>query len=351
VKYSSLHITNFRSIVELKIDNFKRINLITGRNNCGKTTVLEALFQISGMSNPNLPVTVNNIRDLVLTSDDNLRFIFHNLDFKQKPYISAILDGNKRDLVIKPKYASQYNKTLVNDNKINVFNDNVIATSNNEFSVVNGLSLEFNDERYNKKFISEISLSGGAVKIDAQYRENLKCSFHAPQFYMSMFPQRIEQLLVNKQMDGVISSLNEIDKSITDIRIGTAGILYVDIGLNKLLPLNIMGDGIRRILSILAAVSDMRGGILLIDEIETGLHYSSLETLWKSLLRASDLYDVQLFITTHSTECIRALSAILEKDSDAIYLYRIERNENTHRAFEYPSDMVAACVEDNIEMR
>jgi AAA15 family ATPase/GTPase len=106
MKYSTIKNTNFRSIAELNLENFKQINLITGRNNCGKTTVLEALFLISGMSNPQLPVTINNFRDLALTSDDNFNFIFHNLDFEQEPQISTLLDGTKRRLVIKPKYVT-----------------------------------------------------------------------------------------------------------------------------------------------------------------------------------------------------------------------------------------------------
>ncbi|MDR1074512.1 MAG: AAA family ATPase, partial [Treponema sp.] len=67
MKYSAINITNFRSIAELNLENFKQVNLITGRNNCGKTTALEALFLISGMSNPELPVKINNFRDLALT--------------------------------------------------------------------------------------------------------------------------------------------------------------------------------------------------------------------------------------------------------------------------------------------
>jgi AAA15 family ATPase/GTPase len=91
--------------VDLNVKNFKQINLIIGRNNCGKTTILDALFQISGMSNPHLPAAINNLRELALTSDDNFNYIFHNFDFNQNPYIRAVLDGAARDLVIKPKYA------------------------------------------------------------------------------------------------------------------------------------------------------------------------------------------------------------------------------------------------------
>jgi AAA15 family ATPase/GTPase len=266
MRYNSIQITNFRSISDLRIENCKQINLITGRNNCGKTTVLEALFQISGMSNPQLPIAINNFRDLHLTSDDNFNFIFHNLDFNQEPHISAVLDGIKRDLMIKPKYA-QYNEKIINSDKIKLFADNKTTTNTDAFSTVDGLVLEFKNGKNNETFISEISLLDESVKINNQYKEKLKCSFHSPQLYMTMLPQRIEKLLVNKQMDGVIEALKEIDSKITDIRMGAAGVIYTDIGLDKLLPINIMGDGIRRILSILTAVSDMQGGVLLMDYI------------------------------------------------------------------------------------
>lgn len=190
--------------------------------------------------------------------------------------------------------------------------------------------------------------------IDSRYKEKLRCSFHNPQLWMAMLPQKIEKLLVNKQMDGVIEALQEIDPKITDIRIGTSGIIYMDVGLNKLLPINIMGDGIRRILSILAAVSDMQGGILLIDEIENGLHYSTLQTLWKALRKALEVYYVQLFATTHSNECIGALASScnrVDKKSEHIRLYRIEKQDNKHQAFEYSPEMISAGIDGDIEMR
>jgi AAA15 family ATPase/GTPase len=354
MKYSTINITNFRSIAELNLENFKQVNLITGRNNCGKTTVLEALFLISGMSNPQLPVTINNFRDLALTSDDNFNFIFHNLDFEQEPQINTLLDGTKRTLVIKPKYATQYNKKIINTGKINLIAENNITANTDDVPVVNGLSLKFNDGKNQDNFISEISLSEGKISIPNRYKERLLCSFHSPQLPMTLLPQRIEKLLVNKQMDGVIAALQEIDPKITDVRMGATGIIYVDIGLEKLLPINIMGDGIRRIFSILAAVSDTQGGILLIDEIENGLHYSTLKILWKSLSKALEVYHVQLFATTHSHECISAMVSsheMLDKKSDNIRLYRIERQGNKHQAFEYPPEMISTGIDSNIEMR
>jgi AAA15 family ATPase/GTPase len=207
---------------------------------------------------------------------------------------------------------------------INLIAGNKAMANIDDFPVVNGLLLEFTDGRSDEKFTSEISLSDGETKMADKYKEKLASFFYSPQFSMTMLPQQIEKLLINKQLDGVIEALQEIDANITDIRMGMTGIIYMDIGLDKLLPINIMGDGIRRILSILTVISNIQGGVLFVDEIENGLHYSTLQILWKAILKALDVYHVQLFATTHSNECIGALVSpdLFDRESQRIRLYR-----------------------------
>jgi AAA15 family ATPase/GTPase len=343
--FDSIDINNFRSIENLRISNFKQINLITGRNNCGKTTMLEAMFLIAGMSNPQLPVTIQHFRDLIPASDDSLNIIFRNLNFDQFPHIHAVLDGTKRELVIKPKYSIPNNPTIINSGKIS-----------NNVHTVNGLSLEFNDGNSKTNFVSEISLSNNTFKISDNYKEKHRCSFHLSKFAATMLPQQLEKIIINKQMNAVIDVLKEIDNKIAGIFMGGGnGIIYADIGLDKLPPINIMGDGIRKILYLIAATLDMQGGgVLLIDEIENGLHYSALNTLWKALLKASEIYNVQLFATTHSNECIAALNSAYKEtyqNDDKIRIFRIEKQENRHTAFEYSSEMIDSGIDNNIEMR
>jgi AAA15 family ATPase/GTPase len=342
--FDSIDINNFRSIENLRVSNFKQINLITGRNNCGKTTMLEAMFLIAGMSNPQLPVTIHNFRDLIPTSDNNFNVIFRNLNFDQPPHIHAVLGNTKRDLVIKPKYSIRNNMTIINSGKIN-------SNSN----TVNGLSLEFNDGNSKTNFVSEISLSNNTFKISDNYKEKLPCTFHSPQIDPAMLPQQMERIIVNKQINTIIDVLKEIDSKIAGVFMGgNNGVIYADIGLDKLLPINIMGDGIRRILYFITATLDMQGGVLLIDEIENGLHYSALNTLWKALLKTSEIYNVQLFATTHSNECIAALNSVYKENSnnvDKIRIFRIEKQENRHTAFEYSSEMIDSGIDNNIEMR
>lgn len=352
MNYRSLKITNFRAINSLEAEDFKQINLITGRNNCGKTTVLEALFLISGMSTPQLPIAINNFRDLAINGDDDFSFLFNELDFSHTPKISADINSHTRSITIKPKYGKGITNTLITDDKKTLITDSgrpIISTI--KATTVSGLIIEFFDSRIQETFKNEISFSEMMV-IPAQYKETLYCIFFNTQLSMAQLDRKIEALLVNKQLDSLIAVLKEIDGRLIDLRMGANGMIYADVGYDKLIPINIMGDGIRRILSIIANISNCKDGILLIDEIENGLHYSSLEILWRAILKTAELYNVQLFITTHSQECIAALSSVYsENQNDNIRLYRIEKGKDSHKAFKYSAEMIAAGMESNYEVR
>lgn len=60
--YSSISIRNFRGIEALDASGFRRINLVVGRNNSGKTTFLEAMFVLCGSSNPLFATTIGALR-------------------------------------------------------------------------------------------------------------------------------------------------------------------------------------------------------------------------------------------------------------------------------------------------
>jgi AAA15 family ATPase/GTPase len=353
MNYRSLKITNFRAINSLEVEDFKRVNLITGRNNCGKTTVLEALLLISGMSNPQIPIAINNFRNLLLNADDSFSVLFNELDFSHIPEISAGINGHTRSITIKPRYSQGITNMLISDDKKNLITDSGKSTiSTFKAETVSGLIIEFSDSRIKETFKNEISLSGNQGIFSSQYKETLHCQFFNTQFSLVQLDRKIESLLINKQLDSLIAILKEIDGRISDLRMGANGMIYADLGYDKLIPINIMGDGIMRILSIIANISDCRDGILFIDEIENGLHYSSLEILWLAILKTAELYNVQLFITTHSQECIAALSSVYSRNhDDNIRLYRIERDENSHRAFKYTPEMIAAGMESNYEVR
>lgn len=123
-------------------------------------------------------------------------------------------------------------------------------------------------------------------------------------------------------------------------------------GAKKRVPLGSMGDGMRRLLALSLALIGSRAGIQLVDEIDTGLHYSSLPQMWRLVIETAMKADTQVFATTHSWDCLEALSAVCEdapelRDQISVQKLdtRLEESVSLH------ADNLMTAVEQGIELR
>ena len=357
MKYQALTIENFRGIAKLEIADLRRVNLLVGRNNCGKTSILEAIFLLSGMASPHLSLNIHSFRDLILTEDEDFAFMFRNLDFSIPIRLRGGIEACERTLTVTPIYGSH---PLRNggmpavSQMISVSTAPTISTALNH-RIVEGINYDFviNGD---KKHHGEIHIEGEKTKIfiPGDYKEDLTCSFLHPKSANMVDDKQMENLLIQKRLHSVITILKEIVPMVQDIRMGARSMVYVDIGAERLVPLNVMGDGMRKILTFLAAAESMKNGLLLIDEIENGLHYSSQSIAWKALFAACKEYNVQIIVTTHSYECVQAFSKTydaFDPEGDDICLFRIEREGETHRAIGYDAEVLRAGLEKGFELR
>ena len=126
-------------------------------------------------------------------------------------------------------------------------------------------------------------------------------------------------------------------------------------GIEPLLPINIMGDGIRYLLSIYTAVLENKNSFILIDEIENGLHFSVYPTLWKGLFNFAKNNDVQIFITTHSEEMLKSMQKISFDGYDKkenLKLFKVANTEkNGHKIYGYEYKDFEYAIENDIELR
>ena len=160
--------------------------------------------------------------------------------------------------------------------------------------------------------------------------------------------------MISKDLPDLINELKKVDSKIEDIRLGINNMIYIDIGINKLIPINIIGDGILHLISILITIKNLRNGILLIDEIDNGLHYTSLKILWNAIFDACERYNVQLIASTHSYECIEIFTnayQYLETNEDNIRLFRIEKNNEEHKVILYTSSDIIRGIQKDFEVR
>lgn len=116
-------------------------------------------------------------------------------------------------------------------------------------------------------------------------------------------------------------------------------------------PLRSLGEGMNRLFDITLGMVNARGGRLLIDEIENGLHYSIHEELWRYVFQVADMLDVQVFATTHSWGCIEAFQAAEREHPGEGILIRLERRNDETRAFVFGEDKLAVVAEQGVEVR
>ena len=122
--------------------------------------------------------------------------------------------------------------------------------------------------------------------------------------------------------------------------------------MSRLVPVPLIGEGMRRLLSIVLAIANAPGGIVLIDEIENGLHYSVLPNVWKALADAARRNDVQVFAATHSWECLRAAHEVFSQEEPYDFrYYRLDREDGEVTCVAYDREMIETSLTMGMEAR
>jgi len=359
--FNNIHIQRFRGISDLKFEDFKQFNLFIGKNNCCKTSALESLFILVNPTAPGLPSKTNRFRGLNIISKTTLELLFHNFNFENPIKIEANLDKihKKRSLTIKPKFDLEIPSDYpIDSNEQIIMNEQSFQSGT--VPNFNGLIFEvtfFNFNNEETTYKSEMFFKKDLKQImPEEYIEKYKGIFLSPEFFAySQTVNQFSNLVVEKRKDNVVKILKEIEPSLTDMDIASDNIIFCDLGLEKMLPINVMGSGIYKILSTVLAIEANKDGVIFIDEIENGLSFNSQEILWKAIFASAKLFNVQIFASSHSLECIRALSYVssgkLPNLEDDVRVYRIEKKEKDFRVVKFNQENIESVIEKGWDIR
>ena len=352
--FKNIEISNFRGIDHLTIDDFARVNVFLGQNSSGKSSVLECLLLMMGMSNPDLPQTINSIRSRNYSSFADLGYMFHNYDIKIKPEISSeLFDKTKRHLSL--------DWTYVFDEKSQPgLQTGQIPTSETK-TFLNTLKILFEVESNHQKSTYESSImvnQQGLIsgkKLAEGYLEKNSVAFLPADLAAGNPANDLVELAKRRLKDTVTEQLRHFDRRITTLEI-LNNVAYVGLeGINQLLAVNMQGDGLRRYLNIVAASANPMNNILLIDEIENGLHYSAYKKLWEAIFALATTTNKQVFVTTHSKETLSHLNEMLEEHPEyqqEMRLYTIERTlKKGLQAYKLTHEGLRGACENDIEIR
>lgn len=336
-------VEGFRGLQRLEIDGFARVNVIVGKNDCGKTALMEALMiaeQADGIAHRALfAQSLRRSANLAKDFDRFWRPLFWNQDAERG--FAVELRGSKEDSLRVELRRSTAPRTVLIDPAAGV-----LAAWAIDVRIVN------HEER------SEHIVGGP---------DGLRLGPPAPRcegFWIT--PKRDVQreeigLFSRLKQAGreaqLLDLVSQIDGRVSGIEIlapgGTEAELFVRLQPDvPLLPIAMMGDGFQRCFDMGVAAMTTDGPFLFIDEVDNGLHHSVLEPVWCLLALVSQTRNFQIFATTHSEECIHAACrAFTALDDDGLRVIRLDRREDRTTAAIYDRALVETAVETGVEIR
>ena len=358
----SLWVNNYRTFNEFRVEGLSRVNLFVGTNNCGKTTLLEAAECLSSAGDPFavLRSLMRRAERIPGTSEDSS----NTLD------VSHLFHGHHWD------EGTKFVVGGLNDGEISVSCEITAQVSGEQEELPldelgKPLRLLITYPESNSEFSFELSDEGG-ISIDSQRRhsrrerqESRSVQFITTSGVEGFSLRRLwNKVALTAEEDAILNVLRIIDPEIERIAFiesgrhrfpydsAPSGVYLKLSGEEDRVPLGSMGEGTSRLLGLSLSLIRSARGALLIDEIDTGLHHSVLEQLWKIIIRTARDLDIQVFATTHSLDCVRSL-AFLQQDSPEIVrdvsLHRIESEQDA--TVRYSPEELVIAMEQEMELR
>ncbi len=372
----SLQVEGFRAFEKFSMSGLGRINLLVGDNNSGKTSVLEAiqlaatqgdLFALSSITGRRGERFWSEAESRPGRSEINVAHLFHghSFDLGAKFEIAAtggIFAGRLEAEVIQ---LAGKQMTLFDEGtetglelaarfplaalSLRAIGDTDQSRESNALPITARGGVSLDHVRRSQPIVRE----GGEIEFVATAGLSI-----------DELVTRFEAVAANPEEELVYEALRcieaDVERLVTvsgEIRRGyPSGRGGFHIKLRHLpnrIPLGVMGDGMWRLLSLILALVKARNGILLVDEIDTGLHHAVMDHMWKLINAAAapDKLNVQVFATTHSHDCVRALASICRDDDAArnVCIQRVERDLS--RSVTIKEDGVIAIAKRDIEVR
>jgi len=362
----SLYIKNFRLFKELTVERLGRVNLIVGKNNSGKTGLLEALLIYASNASPYLLKALISersenwdieTRNHVLPDDNPLRHLFYERHFPQPPdagiEIGSLNQPNNR-IHLRTRYYQIVEHEAGARRRIPIDEPH----SSDLVDVLK--ALEFQENRDSKP-IRLFDLSS----VDSFTPNRAKMAVEWVSTDRHKDSKRVAELWDNITLtdlkEEVVASLQIIEPSLIDLglTIGNDKKRFVIARFkdsSMRISLDSLGEGMSRLFYLTLALVNSSNGFLLIDEFENGLHYTVQPKVWNLIFRLAKALNVQVFATTHSWDGVTAFQqAAQENDKDAM-LFRLGRSvlKSDNRkviAIVYDKDKLQVVTQAEMEVR
>ncbi|XCN74303.1 MAG: AAA family ATPase [Candidatus Electrothrix aestuarii] len=348
---TQLEIKNFRGFSEYKIDDVGQVNLLVGTNNCGKTSILEAVHLLKSRGDASALFfllfrrgerIIQNEEKTSRSTEGDLCRLFHG--FRLTPELD--LSINSIDHAVESLSISINELQSVQLNQFKELADSIGGYQ---------LDLEWRwGQDGHEKQAYPITYSGGLsyylMRKMVLARPSTKkwvnvfvpTSSLSPKGVVALF----DNVVLSPDEDLVLEAIKIIEPDITRLASlgGIAssddyprgGIIVKSSKWEERIPIGNFGDGIWRLLGLILSLVAAKDGTLLFDEIDTGLHHTVMSKMWKLICTTARKLNVQVFATTHSSDCWKTLAdnAVEEEFADMpIRIHRIDKNKSKPETF------------------
>lgn len=370
----SLVIKGFRGFRELVIPELERVTLFFGKNSVGKTSVIEAiqlyaergqfnvLSRILSARDEIVPVKTENA-DTVYISD--FTTLFYRSESSEPPEVVIGPNDHSPKLTISQTSLSPKEAVIWES----YFSHDVSIDCNRAIEISFGTSVykipwEFLESRKVRRLGRIQDLLHETYKINAK---DLTSTIK----YQTLGPHIFD-------MDSLANlwytiALTEYEELIADAFTKVLGVQterFAVVGSNEPqksnrrrflakirsqstpIPLVSLGDGAIRLFGTVLSIINSQNGFLFIDGVENGLHYSIQENYWKLIFDMAKDFNVQVIATTHSFDCIKAISNILENSEySSVNAVRLFDDGKQIISYEFDRQDIETAGKSNIEIR
>lgn len=355
--FKSVRIKNFRLFRDFKLEGLSRMNLLVGRNACGKTTFLEALFLLLGAHSPDISLRLNMFRGtqpFTPDVDETWGWLFHSKDAANPITVEAVQDDGKvanLAVSLRPGITELSRPEGQTKNSRPPF----LPTSPTTALAGAQLSLDFSLDGVRLR--SRARHAGGHVRFLPATKPGLPGGY----FLSTLLRTPEEDALRFQKLEGdrkeqeVVDVLRAVEPRLRQLSQYFAGdrpALRADVGIGPLIPVAFLGEGFVRTLSIALVARMVPTGCVLVDEFDNGLHYSALQQVWAAVANTIIGSHHQFFATTHSRECVAAAhAAAKERLEYDLSVFRLDRSEQGIQAVRYTRESLDTALELDWEVR
>lgn len=364
--YSHFAVEGFRGLGPLELP-LTPVTVLTGKNSVGKSSVLEALFlHACGVHAPlNAVQVLRPMRALPTISvndgdemNDPWLTFFESGAGRRPLHLRAVVDGDDWNLTLERRTSSVRSMT--------------IGASGTASSTGAALDVTLDGSQLAEPEHSRVFVHLDPTGQSLTWRQEpptLRSVIEEVRIVKDVGAVNVVEAFSALRLQGgdtaVVTALAAVDPRITGLELLVsegAPRLHARLRGEGLLPLAWLGGGVNRALTYLLAASTARGGLLLIDEIENGLHHSVLAAMWDHLIRSTREAGTQLVVATHSDEAIRAAAEAMAEHLDDLSLVRLRDARDDDGGWgasdgapvavvTYPGPRVADAVDLAVEVR